>query len=568
MHLFYGVFQERNPNCFKNEANDEADMQTYSKSIRNSLYFACATRKQLGRHKKTEDKLVNEGAGNHRIGSCLVEPATAQSCGVCGKIFVSNRIFKKHMLAHSKFGCHTCSAKFQNQVELKAHVMQAHHAIDILTTQYSEMINESIKFRNRKTFTGTVENLNKFAGCEDEAAVNNMAWLFSESDKAEVISKVTTVRTNTSPHRKLVSCDICTHKFRSLKLLTMHMKKHLPDNEFGDGKLKYSACDESLNSCYGIIQHIALRNSDSSKKITRNETCDICGQQFSSLVQHLIMEHASRYSLYCYTCKCDHGLDKHLTQYKNRFLLQKDFFKCAVCHKQFSVRNNHLQRTATCDEKPQAGNLVNQQSILVKQLHKCRLCNFTADSQPTFRMHMKTHQVGFECDICGKKFTRQLSLERHRKGHDLGNTLMSCPVCGKWFTRESLMKNHIEGHYKKLTCEICKQTFDGLRALKTHQVSHRGILSYICEVCGEKCKSADLLSIHSQTHNLMPGQNIQSILAEGKRALAEKRARNARYACDKCGKRFSAIFHLQIHMNYHSGDKPFKCDKCDKCYRY
>lgn len=134
-----------------------------------------------------------------------------------------------------------------------------------------------------------------------------------------------------------------------------------------------------------------------------------------------------------------------------------------------------------------------------------------------------------------------VALEKHKRLHGQEGETLTCPICSKWFSHKSLMKVHVDNHNKQLPCEVCGQVFNGKRAFKAHQLVHRNMLMHVCEVCGERFRSSEVLSIHAQTHNLLPGQTAQHVMAEGRKALAEKKAQKGRHACDKCGKRFALV---------------------------
>jgi len=40
------------------------------------------------------------------------------------------------------------------------------------------------------------------------------------------------------------------------------------------------------------------------------------------------------------------------------------------------------------------------------------------------------------------------------------------------------------------------------------------------------------------------------------------------FPCDQCAKKYQSSYSLKRHMDIHSGNKPFKCDICEKAFVY
>jgi len=53
-----------------------------------------------------------------------------------------------------------------------------------------------------------------------------------------------------------------------------------------------------------------------------------------------------------------------------------------------------------------------------------------------------------EADHCGKSFTRNEELTRHRRIHS-GLRPFGCPDCGKRFGRKDHLKKHVRTHYQQ-----------------------------------------------------------------------------------------------------------------------
>ena len=123
----------------------------------------------------------------------------------------------------------------------------------------------------------------------------------------------------------------------------------------------------------------------------------------------------------------------------------------------------------------------------IKQ-HKCGHCEATFNRAFNLKRHLRTqHKNGDQdsvCDICGKSFSREDNMIRHRKSHfgGDGNIINTRPV--------------------SLKCDKCFKTFKRSYHLKRHQrEQHRdGTVSYQCETCDRVFQRPDHLKNHLKVH--------------------------------------------------------------------
>ena len=150
----------------------------------------------------------------------------------------------------------------------------------------------------------------------------------------------------------------------------------------------------------------------------------------------------------------------------------------------------------------------------------------------------------YECDVCGKRYTRPGYLVRHQRTHT-GEKPYECDVCQKRFSDKSNLGRHKRTHTgkKPYKCDVCQKRFSRTDVLAVHKRTHAGEKPYECDVCKKRFRGCGHLAIHQRKHS------------------GEKP-----FECDVCQKRFSLKSNLKRHKRTHTGEKPHECDVCQKMF--
>ncbi|XP_033629319.1 zinc finger protein 652-like [Asterias rubens] len=156
---------------------------------------------------------------------------------------------------------------------------------------------------------------------------------------------------------------------------------------------------------------------------------------------------------------------------------------------------------------------------LATLLRQCPKCKKFVDNMT---VHKREHRErNFICEECGKGFTENQILQKHRKIHEMDRT---------------------GDRYK---CEVCDKTYRFSQNLRSHMLYHGGEKTFICDHCGKSFYTNNRLIIHSAIH------------------MKEKP-----YKCSECGRGFSQKSNMQKHERVHTGVKPYQCELCMESFNH
>jgi KRAB domain-containing zinc finger protein len=124
-----------------------------------------------------------------------------------------------------------------------------------------------------------------------------------------------------------------------------------------------------------------------------------------------------------------------------------------------------------------------------------------------------------------------------------------CENCKKSFKSSGHLKRHVVVHSdeKQHQCLQCPKSFNQSDNLKTHMKTvHSSEKKYKCNECSKMFSLKGTLKTHEKTHD----------------------STKAPFKCeiDDCSKRFVQKSLYEAHKRVHSGEKPFKCGKCDSAF--
>ena len=162
------------------------------------------------------------------------------------------------------------------------------------------------------------------------------------------------------------------------------------------------------------------------------------------------------------------------------------------------------------------------------------------------------------CDICGKMFKHKVNYNNHMKTH-MRNKIANgdedginsdglhhyCDKCGQKFNHPRSLKMHrLRVHENvKFPCPSCSMTFSSkLRCIQHQRAEHTTDKKYQCKHCPLRNGNLAHLRTHERTHE------------------------EPKFQCKYCPKKLSTEQTLVAHERQHTGEKPYKCSRCENAF--
>ncbi|XP_059054539.1 zinc finger protein 271-like [Achroia grisella] len=405
-------------------------------------------------------------------------------------------------------------------------------------------------------------------------------------------------------------CEICPKFFSKLCILKQHMDtKH---------NFVCSSCKKQFSSAKELQLHQIVHKNDESPPYD----CHSCGQQvdnIDSCEQHIEQHCELFYS--CPICNenipnlsnaSDH-LIKHFGKVLNReYETGVEYSESPIIPKDSSI--DIVGGILCCYCKSIFKNRVEFDMHFSMEhcgkdiVYSCNICGKQYEKYFLFGSHCYDHfaKDRFECEECGKTFSRLSLLVIHTEAFHSSDTVaakpFTCTQCDHGFMTESRLREHLrEAHsIQRIQCpaEGCQEIFETPKDLILHKRQHKIVDShrckqcslhfttmtacekhipvhckkqYSCPVCNKSYSEKYLIMKHVPQHfsaiihickDCGKMYNAKNRLVEHTKVHTKDRV----HKCSYCDKSFIKSYQLQQHLNKHTGLKPYKCVKCPKSF--
>ncbi|XP_045775772.1 uncharacterized protein LOC123874456 isoform X2 [Maniola jurtina] len=186
------------------------------------------------------------------------------------------------------------------------------------------------------------------------------------------------------------------------------------------------------------------------------------------------------------------------------------YLRCQICSEDFQTSDKYKGHMREHGSLP---------------IYKCELCDKTFSDSSNFTKHKKVHNLSVViCDICKKKFTAKIYLEKHIVTHQQMKPLV-CKECDKVFYTESSYRKHISRGKTLFKCLSCNLFFSTTRKKWDHMwdVHKERNVQADCPICKKAYRKQQDVKNHLRTEHGQP--RYRYVVKRKPRKSSAKRSR-------------------------------------------
>ncbi|XP_064650746.1 zinc finger protein 184-like isoform X3 [Lineus longissimus] len=177
-----------------------------------------------------------------------------------------------------------------------------------------------------------------------------------------------------------------------------------------------------------------------------------------------------------------------------------------------------------------------------------------------------TGQLKSSCEAGGKNIVSDASLYQH----DIFEGLRPLQSASTKSPGEATVHSHTGG--KRFKCDQCDEAFAWTQEYKKHRRFHPGGKTFKCGSCDKIFDHKSWLIVHERVHT---GErpfacsqcdlvfSLKGQLAQHRRTIHPT---VKHFKCDKCDKSFRFWNELTMHVGFHSGGTTFQCHFCNQIF--
>lgn len=226
-----------------------------------------------------------------------------------------------------------------------------------------------------------------------------------------------------------------------------------------------------------------------------------------------------------------------------------------------------------------------------KKSFMCKNCDKTFPNSDSFQAHIENHKKNKQivCEYCGKCWVRAADLKRHLRVHT-GERPFTCPDCGLAFKVSDALKRHMTKLHPKSTKKMIKATSAPVEddtndsqpddldqpttsAIKSDSLKEpaiedksEGLSKNVVQSFNESASAASAVVPDKKVSGVEQRQKQKGVSSKVVKKSKKKGKKFAKHKCDDCGKLYSGACNLIRHRRLHTGERPFECKQCGKCF--